>query len=254
MIAREIMNMLCGGAGGGGEHYTSMPFTAELAGLFEPDSIDIINSLWRNKITGGNNMQLVGGAISDDALKFTAGQYGHVDAAYPYTYYLVVKKPVLETNKALFGSSNSNADRPSINCWNNGNSRGSMFECVSEDILSYYYTEELQKYHVLSCTVIINNVENIAQSLVNSANLLWIADSDAFCTPFRADITEMRAYTSWNGSIGLNCNAKGSSGNINYSNSACQQNSYIRAFAFGGRQTFEQMQANHKYLRERYCT
>ena len=199
-------------------------------------------------------MQLVGGVVDDNALKFTAGQYGHVDAAYPYTYYFVVKKPVLETNKALFGSANSSGDKPSINCWNNGNSEGSMFECVSERSNSYYYTADLQKYHVLSCTVVINNVENISQTAVESANLLWIADSDAFCSAFRADITGMSAYTSWNGSIGLNCYAKGSSGDINYSNSACQQDSYIRAFAFGGRQSLEQMQANHKYLRERYCT
>lgn len=242
------------GNGGRGTHYISMPFTAELTGLFEPDSIDITNSLWRNKITGGNNMQLVGGAVDDNALKFTAGQHGHVDAAYPYTYYLVVKKPILDTNKALFGSANSSGDKPSIQCWNNGNSQGSMFECISESSNSYYYTEKLQKYHVLSCTVIINNVENIGQSMIGTANLLWLVDSDAFCTPFRADITEMSAYTSWNGSIGLNCYAKGNAGNINYSNSACQQNSYIRAFAFGARQTLEQMQANHKYLRERYCT
>lgn len=244
-------------AAGGGEHFSSMPYTAELEGLFEPDSLDTANSLWRNKITGGNDMTLVGGAASDDALLFTANEYGYVPTDFYYSCYLVVKKPVLEINKALFGSADGSNDKPNMECWNNGDSKGSFFECITatSDYHLYYTTNELENYHVVSCSV-IDNPNKFNKTFYHSAETIWLVDNDLLgVTPFYKDVTGEKAYTKFNGVIAINTYAKGDAGSIiNYTNGVCQQNSYYRAFAFGGKQTFEQMQANHKYLYERYCS
>lgn len=236
--------------------YDEMPYTTSLFSLFEPDSLDTDNNLWHNKIIGGNDMTLIGGTVSDNALLFTANEYGYVPTDFYYSCYLVVKKPVLESNKALCGSVNYNVDKPNLQIWNNGDNKGSFFECITGDSNTnlYYTTNELENYHVISCTT-IDNPNTLAKNVNYSAITYWFVDNDLLgATAFYRDVSGCTSYTNFNGVIALNTCAKGNSTNIVYNQYICLQDSYYRAFAFGGKQTFEQMQANHKYLYDKYCT
>ena len=60
-------------------------------GMFTPDTRDIANSRWRNSISGYNDMTLTGGSVSENAVHFTASQYGSFICDEPNTIYAIVK-------------------------------------------------------------------------------------------------------------------------------------------------------------------
>lgn len=60
-------------------------------GLFTADSADISNNLWRNEISGYNNIELVGGSKNGESMHFNSNEYGKFKCAEPNTVYAVVK-------------------------------------------------------------------------------------------------------------------------------------------------------------------
>ena len=60
-------------------------------GMFTPDTRDIANSRWRNSISGYNDITLTGGSVSENAVHFTASQYGTLICDEPNTVYVIVK-------------------------------------------------------------------------------------------------------------------------------------------------------------------
>ena len=62
-----------------------------IMGLFTPETRDIANSRWRNSIFGYNDMTLTGCSASENAVHFTASQYGTFTCDEPNTVYAIVK-------------------------------------------------------------------------------------------------------------------------------------------------------------------
>lgn len=60
-------------------------------GMFTPGTRDIANSRWRNSISGYNDMTLTGGSVNENAVHFTASQYGTFICDEPNTVYAIVK-------------------------------------------------------------------------------------------------------------------------------------------------------------------
>lgn len=65
--------------------------TSGIFGLFTTDSIDISNNLWKNEISGYNDIVLTGGSKNGDVIHFAAGEYGSFSCIEPNTVYAVFK-------------------------------------------------------------------------------------------------------------------------------------------------------------------
>lgn len=62
-------------------------------GLFTADSIDISSNLWRNELSGYNDIALTGGSKNGAALRLDVNDYGSFTCIEPNTVYSVVKTP-----------------------------------------------------------------------------------------------------------------------------------------------------------------
>ena len=236
-------------SGGSQTIYSNMPYTDELDGLFEIDSLDLSNSLWINKITNQNNFTIVGGAEDDNALCLNSGEYGYCSAEnYPYVLYLVVKKSKLEENKFLFGTS---ATSNSFAIWNNGDKKGSFIEFASFSNNVYYYAENLNKYYTVSImfTPTHNTVTN--DSLGSSTALCFINGEYCGCTEMCTNMSKNNGYEEFLNQITLNAQLK--TNNLSDITYGCIYPTYIRALAFSREQTVKQVIENSKYLYKKYC-
>lgn len=70
-----------------------MPHTDGIMGYFDISSVDLANNKWGNRISGGNDMDIInGGEIDSNALFLTSEQYGEFQmATEPNTIYCVFK-------------------------------------------------------------------------------------------------------------------------------------------------------------------
>ena len=62
----------------------------DVFGLFTPETRDIENGVWKNSISGYNDITLVGGSENGTAVHFNAGEYGSLVCDEPNTVYCVV--------------------------------------------------------------------------------------------------------------------------------------------------------------------
>ena len=62
-----------------------------IIGMFTPKSRDVANNLWKNEVSGYNNIVLTGGSKNGDAIHFEVGEYGSFTCAEPKTVYAIVK-------------------------------------------------------------------------------------------------------------------------------------------------------------------
>ena len=74
-------------SGGGGLAFDM----SGIFGLFTSDSIDIANNLWKNEISGYNDIELTGGSKNGESMHFNSNEYGKLKCAEPNTVYAVVK-------------------------------------------------------------------------------------------------------------------------------------------------------------------
>ena len=238
-----------GQSGGLQADYSNMPYTDELDGLFELDSLDLSNSLWINKITNQNNFTIVGGTEYDNALCLNNGEYGYCSAeTHPYVLYLVVKKSQLEENKFLFGIS---ATSDGFSMWNNGNKQGSFIEFASFNSNVYYYAEDLNKYYTVSIMFTPTHNTTTNNSLGSSIALCFINGEYCGCTAIYTNMSLNKGYNEFLNRITLNARLK--TNNLSNISSGCVHPTYIRALAFGKEQTVEQVVENSKYLYKKYC-
>lgn len=63
-----------------------------IIGMFTPTSRDIANNLWRNEISGYNNIVLTGGSENGNAMHFEEGEYGSFTCSEPNTVYAIFKQ------------------------------------------------------------------------------------------------------------------------------------------------------------------
>lgn len=137
-------------SGGGNEFDKSGIF-----GLFTADSVDISNNLWRNEISGYNNIELVGGSINGGAVHFASDEYGLFSCIEPNTVYAVFK--------SKYTSSTSNI---------------MYYPVISKKISpnSRYYGFDLFSYYSIwtSCTdyngILFSAIENDIVTAIDSAN------------------------------------------------------------------------------------
>ena len=63
-----------------------------IIGMFTPTSRNIANNLWRNEISGYNDIVLTGGSENGNAIHFEEGEYGSFTCSEPNTVYAIFKQ------------------------------------------------------------------------------------------------------------------------------------------------------------------
>lgn len=137
-------------------------------GLFTSDSIDIANNLWKNEISGYNDIELTGGSKNGESMHFNSNEYGKLKCAEPNTVYAVVKADISSGTRCIITksitSSGSSAQYYGFNLL--GNSIGLFFSGAQLDIGSttvpnsteyhvYCYTRDGEKvYYYIDGTLI----------------------------------------------------------------------------------------------------
>lgn len=208
-----------------------MPAMSGITDYFDITSLDVENGVWRN-ILAGNDMTLNGGVVEDEALKLVSGEWGEVETAEPMTIYILLKKPVRETDLCIIAKGlSAKTQKADLGLWSSGDKSVSY-------TLSIYGSPYVRTvvddsaYHV----VVLAKKSAVDTDSQDGAMLYIDGALKGFLTgtltgSYAGFVTLNRRY------------------NAGYT-SACETDTYVRVIAIGGEQTVEQILENSAYLLE----
>lgn len=147
---------------GGGSETSGFDMTG-ITAYFTPENIDIPNLQWINSIKNGGTLTFTAGELSDNSLMIPENENGQFPLEEnPEVVYLVVKKPIMESDKTFFGvgSAYSVSHGYGLELGQGYNSCIMMFDTFGRPYIEIHDID-INKWHLLTVVKDFNSLDTM---------------------------------------------------------------------------------------------